>query len=360
MKNDTLLYDNFSPAAKLPLNNIGVVYCTSSLTAKGREFEKMADCEVIDVALASQAALQSRGYCIVLVDLDPRRIADLQAFDWIINLGETIYGYPFTDYEVAERMERLHINFTGSGSRALRACLDKGVTKAELIKHGVTTPIYDVFSPGDQVWTKCSYPVIVKPIHEDGSIGISNKSIAWDLAGLAGLVQHIHDEYLQAALVEEFIEGRDITASILGNGEEAVVLPLSEITYPDPCGGGFLTFKAKWQPETVEFQTAEAKCPCSLDAQVEAAIKQTALQAYRIMGCRDYARVDFRLKGETPYVLEVNPNPCLNPDDSGFIRCGKAAGYDYAGLIHQILVDSVKNYCKVQELVPNKFMEINR
>ena len=359
MKNDNLLYDNFSPAAKLPLNTIGVVYCTSSLTAKGREFEKMADCEVIDVALAIQAALQPRGYEVTLVDLDPKRIADLQAFDWIFNLAETIYGYPYSDYEVAERMERLHINFTGSGSRALRSCLDKGVTKAELMKYGVITPTYDVIFPGDQVWTKCSYPVIVKPVHEDGSIGISRKSIARKLVKLSALVEKIHTKYRQAALVEEFIEGRDITASILGNGAEAVVLPLSEITYPDRRGGGFLTFDAKWQSETVEFQTAKARCPCSLEPQVEAEIKRIALQAYRIMGCRDYARVDFRLKGETPYVLEVNPNPCLNPDDSGFVRCGMAAGFDYASLVHQILVDSVKNYCKVQELVPNNILKVN-
>jgi len=360
MKNDNLLYDNFSPAAKLPLNKIGVVYCTSSLTAKGREKEKKADCEVVDVAHAIQAALQPRGYDVQLINLDPKRIADLKAFDWIFNLVETIYGYPFSDYEVARRMERLHINFTGSGSHALKACLDKGVTKAEIIKHGVTTPIYDVIFPGDQVWTKCSYPVIVKPVHEDGSIGISSKSTARKLAKLGALVEKIHTKYHQAALVEEFIEGRDITASILGNGEEAVVLPLSEIIHPDRHGRGFITYNAKWESKTVEFKKAEARCPCSLEPQIEAEIKRIALQAYRIMGCRDYARVDFRLKGETPYVLEVNPNPCINPDDSGFVRCGMAAGYDYASLIHQILVDSVKNYCRIQELVPNKIMEINR
>jgi D-alanine-D-alanine ligase len=357
MKNDKLPDIHFSPVAKLPLNNIGVIYCTSSLTAEGRGDEKKADCEVIEVAHAIQAALQPKGYLVQLVDLDPKRIADLKAFDWIINLAETIYGYPFADYEVAEMMERLNINFTGAGSHSLRSCLDKAVTKAELLKNGVLTPVYDVFYPGQPVRTKCSYPVIVKPVHEDGSIGITNKSKARNMAQLVALVEKIHYEYHQAALVEEFIVGRDITASILGNGEEAMALPLSEITYPDRCGGGFLTFAAKWQADTVEFQTAEAKCPCKVASRVEAAIKHTALLAYHIMGCRDYARVDFRLKGEVPYVLEVNPNPCINPDDSGFVRCGKAAGYDYADLIHQILVDSVKNYCNIQALVSNDCME---
>jgi D-alanine-D-alanine ligase len=178
------------------------------------------------------------------------------------------------------------------------------------------------------------------------------------MAELVALVEKIHHKYRQAALVEEFIEGRDITASILGNGDEAVVLPLSEIIYPDPCGPGFLTYDAKWKSETAEFQTAVAKCPCGVESRVEVAIEQTALQAYRIMGCRDYARVDFRLKEEQAYVLEVNPNPCINPDDSGFVRCGKAAVFEYGELIHQILVNSVKNYCQVQELAPQNFLKV--
>jgi D-alanine-D-alanine ligase len=340
-----------APVGKCLPQNIGIVYCTSSQVAAGREFEQIADCEVIEVAHAVQAALRAKGCRVQLVDLDPQRISDLCAFDWVVNLAETIYGFPLADYEVADQMERLKINFTGSGSQALKACLDKGVTKSELRCYGVTTPAYNVIAQGDPVSTQCSYPVMVKPVHEDGSIGISNQSIATNLAELALRVEKIHTVYQQAALVEEFIDGRDITASILGNGEEAVVLPLSEITYPDRGGSKFLTFDAKWISDSQEFQAAVACCPCEVDPETEAAIKQTALRAYRIMGCRDYARVDFRLKDHIPYVLEVNPNPCINPDDSGFIRCGKAAGFDYNHLIHQILLSSVKFSSQAPALV---------
>jgi len=357
--NDKEMYEKgYLPATLLPVKYIGVIYCTSNLTAKGREFEKLADCEVIDVAHAMQAALQEKGYFVQLVDLDPTRIYDFSEFDWIINLVETIYGYPFTDYEIAEQMERLNINFTGSGSYALKSCLDKAVTKSELMKYGVITPAYDVIYPGDLCVTKCKYPVIVKPIHEDGSIGISKESIAKDVIELAVCIEKIHQLYNQAALVEEFIEGRDITASILGNGEEAMVLPLSEIIYLNQGETEFQTFEAKWLSESAEFQKCMALCPCAVEPQVETAIKQTALQAYGIMGCRDYARVDFRLKGDIPYVLEVNPNPCINPDDSGFVRCGKAAGFQYVDLVHQILESSVKNYCNIQEPVSYNFLNV--
>lgn len=107
-------------------------------------------------------------------------------------------------------------------------------------------------------------------------------------------VKKIHSLYHQAALVEEFIEGREINAAILGNGNEAIVLPLSEITYPYQRGPKILTFKGKWITELIDFQVSKAKCPCDLDPEVEATIKETALRSFQIMNCRDYARVDFR------------------------------------------------------------------
>lgn len=331
----------------LPIKNIGVVFCTPRESGNGREFEKLADLEVVDVAHAVQAALCKKGYYADLINLEPKRFNNLCKYDWIFNLTETIYGFPFTEHEVAAHMESMHIHFTGSASYVLKACLNKAVTKAKLMKYGVLTPAYDVFHPDNFFETKCRYPVIVKPVHEDGSIGISSDSIAWNDAQLKLRVEHINQVYHQAALVEEFIEGRDISAAILGNGRDAVVLPLSEIIYTSRSASKFLTFEAKWLSESVDYQSTAVSCPCVLDPQIESAVKQTALRAYQIMGCRDYARVDFRLKNNRPYVLEVNPNPCINPQDSGFVRCGMAAGFEYADLIHQILLTSVDNSYRV-------------
>lgn len=154
-------------------NSVGVIFCTSKISSRGREFEKVADCEVIQVAQAVKAALEEKGCRAELVDLDPDRIADLRKYDWVFNLAEPIDCFPLTEDEIAVQMEKLNINFTGSGSDTLNACLDKSVTKAELLKYGITTPVYDVFQPGDRIITKCRFPVFVKPVHEDGSIGIS-------------------------------------------------------------------------------------------------------------------------------------------------------------------------------------------
>lgn len=330
---------------------IAVIFCTSHVSSVGREFEKIADCEVIEVAQAVKTALLETGYQVDLVDLDPVRIADLRKYDWVYNLAETIDGYPLVDYEVAEQMEKMGIHFTGSGSQTLKYCLNKAETKAELRQYGVNTPDYQVLSLGDAPKIACRFPVIVKPVHEDGSIGILSDSVAWNTYEILPLIERIHRLYHQPALVEEFIEGRDITVSILGCHEELVVLPPSEMTYPDANGEKFITFEAKWVTESIEFQNSVAICPCNLDPRVEIYMKEVALQVFRIMDCRDYARVDFRLQGVVPYVLEVNPNPCINPVDSAFIRSGKVNGFTYTEIVNRILESSFRNRSTIGEPV---------
>ncbi len=326
----------------LPIRNIGVIYCTSAQSPAGREFEKLADCEIIEVAQAVQKSLQAQGYTAELVDLHPERISDLGRFDWVFNLAETIYGYPLADYEVAQKMEEFNIHFTGSGSRTLRTCLNKAATKCVLQANGIATPDFEVFLPDNPIQNFLEFPLFVKPLSEDGSFGINADSIARNEAELINQVNKIHLAYHQAALVEQYIEGRDITASVIGNGEQAVVLPLSEIIYEGEKGSRYLTFEAKWITESVDYQEAKAHCPCIVPAQIDGLIKDIALRAFRTLGCCDYARIDFRLNEDQPFVLEVNPNPCINPEDSGFVRAATAAGLSYAEMVIKILSSAVE------------------
>lgn len=326
----------------LSINHIAIIYCISSELVRGRETEKLADCEVLEVAHCVQESLTHSGFDAVLVSLNPDKIDQLQEFDWVFNLTESICGFPLFDYEIAHQLEILHIGFTGSGSRTLQNCLDKAVTKCELVKNGIPTPVFEVFPPNHPIINHLRFPLLVKPIHEDGSIGISNRSIVRNLLELENQVNFIHNIYQQSALVEDYITGRDITASIIGNGDEAVLLPLSEITYPIDDHPGILTFDAKWQEHTLEYQGAVAVCPAQLEPKVATMIGEIALWVYQVMECRDYARVDFRLQGRAPYVLEVNPNPCINPDDSGFVRSSIAAGMTYVEMVNLILTSSIQ------------------
>jgi D-alanine-D-alanine ligase len=337
------------PADRLPLHSVGIIYSTSEVSAAGREIERYADCEVIEVAHAVQSALNQHGLQVELVDLDPDRIADLCKYDFVFNLAETIYGFPLADYEVAEKLEALNIQFTGSGSGSLKACLNKAFTKSELQKHAILTPAFELYFPGERVRTRLNFPVIVKPVHEDGSFGITSDSVCWNDLDLERQVANTHRLYLQAALVEEFIEGRDVSAAILGNGASAICLPLSEIIYHEENIDKFLTFDAKWSGESLSFRSSIGHCPCQLEPDVQAEIQRVALQAFRIMNCRDYARSDFRIRGKEVFILEVNSNPCLNPADTSYVRCGKAQGYDYNDLIYQILRCSFKNRLKARD-----------
>lgn len=352
MKERRITGEQSPSATRLALEKIAVIFCSSQNTPQGREQETVADREVIEVAAAVCQALEETGYCVDVIDLHPACIPDLRAYDWVFNLTETIYGFPLTDFEIASQMQHHHVRFTGSGAHALKNCLDKASTKALLLKNGVNTPAYTVIQPGEPLHTDCRYPVIIKPVHEDGSIGITHDSIAWQPKDLAPRVEHIHRLYQQPALVEEYIEGRDITASILGNGEEAVILPLSEILYRNFPGPNVLTFEAKWLADSPEYQHSVVRCPAVLEPELADNIRRIALQAYTIMGCADYARIDFRVCDQTPYVLEINPNPCINPFDSGFVRSAEAAGFEYAGLVHQILIESVKNHINGNGKVP--------
>ncbi len=321
---------------------VGVIYCTSKISAKGREMEMVANHEEAEVAQAVGQALEERGHQVELVDLDPVRMDDLTRFDHIFNLAETMYGFPLRDYEVAERLEELHIGFTGSGSMAIKACVNKAVTKKKLRKRDIPTPPFEVLDFGTYSNGRLAYPLFVKPVHEDGSIGIDEGSIVYNPAELATRVKYIHSQYTQAALVEEFIEGRDINISVLGNGSEVVTLPPAECAYPEGQGTRFLTYATKWLEDSQAYRTAFERCPSVLDPVVEQKMREIAVRSSRIMGCRDYVRVDFRLKGDTPFVLEVNPNPSINPQGSGFIYATEASGCSYTEMINRIIECSLK------------------
>jgi D-alanine-D-alanine ligase len=341
---------------KALINDVAIIYCTSLAYNEARKIERLADQEIIEVAYAIKTGLEAHGYRIELVDLKPMEIASLKKFDWVFNLVETINGYPLADFEVTEQLELFGIPFTGSTSKTLKTCLNKSITKVELANNNIPTPDFVVVEPGYSHPPALKFPVIVKPIQEDGCVGINKDSQVWNDQDLEKQIRHVHEVYQQAALVEEFIEGRDITASILGNGEDAAVLPLSEIIYTNRSGPRHLTFDSNWVSESSEFASSNSQCPSLLDLKVEKRIKELALQSFHVMGCRDYTRVDFRLCNEMPFVLEVNPNPCINPDGAGFVNSARIAGYSYSDLVSRILEQAVESRQALREKQTEKML----
>jgi D-alanine-D-alanine ligase len=187
------------------------------------------------------------------------------------------------------------------------------------------------------------FPLIIKPIHEHGSIGISTDSVVYTFENLVRKVLELKELYKQPSLVEEYIDGREINAALLGNGKRAKVLPLSEIlfTLPDNVPK-IVSFDAKWVEGSQEYIHTTGSCPADLPAEVAEKIRKLAKKAYYIIGARDYCRVDFRVRDNIPYILEVNANPCINPDGAGFVRSANAAGLSYHEVIYEILQTSMR------------------
>jgi D-alanine-D-alanine ligase len=179
--------------------------------------------------------------------------------------------------------------------------------------------------------------LIVKPVAEDGSLGIGPEAVVTDRRQLVDRVRHTLDAYRQAALVEEMVQGREFNVSLWGAGPEC--LPLAEIDFSDfrdPLRR-IVSFAAKWDADSFEFQHTPVVCPAGVSADLAERIRAEALAAWRVIGCRGYARVDMRVDlDDTPWVIEVNCNPDLSPD-AGFFRACSCAGHAYDEMIERIL-----------------------
>lgn len=290
-------------------------------------------------------ALQSLGYrCSIFnVDGNVTRLIDYlkeEQPDVIFNLCEAVENVAIHEMHVVGIFELMHIPYTGSDPLTLGIALSKIRVKEILLYNNLPTPRFQVFKSPVRIAVDehLSFPLIVKPSREDASIGIETKSVVSNINELRKRVRYIIEEYGQPALVEEYINGRELNVAVLGHRKQ-VVLPISEIdmsTLPAQYHR-IITYNAKWVKGTDEYEHTKGVCPALLAPETEAKIKDLALRAVQIIGCRDYARVDFRLsKDDQPYILEVNPNPDIS-DEAGFARSARAHGLKFEELVGKIV-----------------------
>jgi D-alanine-D-alanine ligase len=231
---------------------------------------------------------------------------------------------------------------TGSDLPCLAAALDKWQTKALLLAAGLPCPRGVIVRPGEKlrVADLPQGPCIVKPAAADASEGIDAASVVRSRGQvLVDAVGRIHAEFRQAALVEQFISGRELNVALIERCGAVEVLPIAEIDFSTfPAGRPrIVDYAAKWLPESFEYRNTPQIVPARLATRQAETVRRLALASWQALGCRDYARVDFRLDGKgRPFILEVNPNPDISPD-SGFAAALAAAGISFgqfvAGLI---------------------------
>jgi D-alanine-D-alanine ligase len=237
-------------------------------------------------------------------------------------------------------LERAGLAYTGSSPLTLGLAVHKHKAKDVLRGAGVPTPEAAVLTAPDVSPVTLPFPLIVKPVREDASVGITADSVVHDRAALERQVTFVLARYRQPALVERYIEGREIYVSMLGRADGGVqILPLYEIDFSEMPPGcpRIVSFDGKWVESSPEFRGTKP-VPCEgLSPATLSRIAEVAETAFAAMELRDYARLDVRLAADgIPYVIDVNPN-CDLSEGAGFARAARAAGLGYDDVVRRIV-----------------------
>jgi len=326
---------------------VAIIYNATEPSRYDSLGEREAVVGVLDAVRAVDNALKELDYEVEQVPLaflpqSPNQGQRLVEADLVFNLFEGFCGRPDTEAEVAEFLTASGMPYTGCPAPTLRLALDKATVKAVLKANGIDTPAFQLLTPETTSTFRLRYPCIVKPCGEDASHGISRESVADSPAALEKQVARISQSYGGKALVEEFIDGREFNVTVLGDSE-ASVLPVSEIDYTLADGvPRILTYAAKWDPASPDFKGTQVVCPASITEQERERLEEVALRAFRLLGCRGYARIDLRVDSDGRVnVLEVNPNPDISPG-SGAARQAAAAGMTYTQFINRITLRALE------------------
>lgn len=329
---------------KGPVLKVAILYNLLERLERGGKTDFLSEEAVLEELLAVEDAIEALGYQSFVIAIKDNIypvihwLKEIQP-DVVFNLCESVYGNSSFEMNIPALLDLFRIPYTGSPPLTLGLCQDKGKVKDILMSQGILTPRYKIFNNGVDTIQGRFFPVIVKPLHEDGSLGISKDSVVFDDQALNRQVQYIIEKYHQPALVEEFIDGRELNVSLMESDGRLIVFPISEIDYsefperiPKICG-----YEAKWIPESIEYQKSRPICPAPLDLMTKENVENIAIKVFKLFGCRDYARVDMRIdKDGKIYILEVNPNPDISPQ-SGLARSIKAQGMAYGDFIRYVL-----------------------
>ncbi len=275
--------------------------------------------------------------------------------DVFFNLCESIAGDGKHEYRVAALLELMDKPFTGSGSTGMTLAQDKGLAKKLFQFHDLRSPRFCVLDAGHVEWSDdLSFPLIVKPASEDASIGIDKSSVVHDVKDLLERISYVHETVHGPALVEEFIEGREIYVGVLGN-EKPEALPILEWDLSGVKDGPQIaSAEAKWEKDSEGYNAPEV-FPEDIPESVGRRMQNAAITAVQALRLNDYARVDLRLRQHASgakkdgdwefFIIEVNPNPYLERK-SEFIKAARKHGLSHPELIERIIDLALQRYGK--------------
>jgi D-alanine-D-alanine ligase len=308
--------------------------------------DEFAEWDAPATIAAVESALSHLGRVVRLEATEdfPERLRQTRP-DIVFNIAEGFRGVN-REAHVPAICEFFGIPYCGSDPFTLTLCLDKARTKETLAFHKIPTPRFAVVETVEDLEARAAdlpFPLFVKPLHEGSSKGITDRNLCWDRDHLTRQTRFLLENYQQPVLVEEYLPGKEFTCAVLGNGDRAIVLPIVGMNFETLPKGALpiYSFDAKFVWDRPEKPLDIFQCPARITRDLQASIERVTLDAFRVLGCRDWARIDVRLDAAgNPNVLEVNPLPGILPDpadNSCLPKAARAAGIGYDELIQSCL-----------------------
>jgi len=291
------------------------------------------------------AALETAGHSVVMLGGGRGFLEKIlsQKVDFVFNIAEGRGNSRSRESQVPAVLEMMGIPYSGSDSHCLTVCLDKPLAKKLVAAEGMATPQWQVINDEEDLakipWGRFPFPAIVKPAYEGSSKGIRLTSVVENREQMPKEVRRLLNDYRQPVMVEEFIAGDEVTTGIIGNSPPRVIGIMRIL--PRRREKRFIY---SLEVKRDYLNLVDYECPAQLDDEVLSRIALASLKIFRILGCRDFARLDFRVSPDgVPHFLEINPLPGLG-SYSDLVIIADKLGWTHQGLINTVLDAALKRY----------------
>ena len=322
--------------------------------SKNYSAQKEADFDPPETIDGIAKTLEAGGHNVIRIEADQKSYLEFlknrENIKIVFNISEGLHGEA-REAQIPSILEMLKIPYTHSGPMAQAISLDKRMTKVVLSYAGIPTPKFQLIRKrSDRINPDLKFPLIVKPNNEGSSIGIFNENLVYDELKLTERIEWLIHQFKEPVLIEEYIDGREFTVSVLGN-EPPHVLPIVEqnfAIFPENMPH-FASFEAKWMFEDELPDPKEAYfCPADISKHLKKKLEEISLLVYKALDCKDVARLDFRVdKNENVYFIELNTLPGMDPDPqhiSYLPIAARTAGFTYEGMVNTILNEAIRRY----------------
>ncbi len=326
--------------------NIALVYNLKRKQHEDQDYESEAEFDSPTTLNAIQEAIQLAGFTVTPVEASKNLSLDLQKsnIDVVFNIAEGSQQRS-REAQVPAICDLLGIEHTGSDATCLAVTLDKSLTNKLLESEGIRTPKSYIIDGKNTKKVPVDFPLIVKPNLEGTSKGIYSDSVVHNEEELQKIITRLQKKGFKHILVQEYVQGREMTVGILGQERITVLKPL-EIAFKKEAGEfPVYSFEIKQLDQQLDNEFMQMQCPAELTAKEWSRIKKFALSCFKALGCRDVGRLDFRLNVEgEPIFIEINPLPGLSPGISDLTIMAEKQGIPYSELIRKILAPAVRRW----------------